>query len=256
MLRPRFVGVANALLRSACPLARRSAFGETRAMGRIAAPDTILSRSAALSWPRSCSTAANAVVQQPHVTPGEFPSVADDTAQSKAADDTAAAGTEAPPEGPLRFTSDMRPAKNTSRKWVKLDELGRAYATGRRKMAVARVWVWPVRGPDELPTVRINKMNLSQFFGGHWEQRFMVLAPLLETGTSDKYSVMATVKGGGTTGQAEAVRLGIATALQGHDASLRPKMKEVGYLKRDPRQRERKKPGQKGARKKFAWVKR
>ena len=57
-------------------------------------------------------------------------------------------------------------------------------------------------------------------------------------------------------GQAEAIRLGIATALQGLDASLRPTLKAAGFLKRDPRQRERKKPGQKGARKKFAWVKR
>ena len=66
----------------------------------------------------------------------------------------------------------------------------------------------------------------------------------------------ATAKGGGITGQAEAVRLGIATALQGLAPELRPAMKQAGFLKRDPRSRERKKPGQAGARKKFAWVKR
>ena len=67
---------------------------------------------------------------------------------------------------------------------------------------------------------------------------------------------MATVKGGGLTGQAEALRLGVATALQGLDGRLRPPLKQAGFLKRDARQVERKKPGQKGARKKFAWVKR
>ena len=156
------------------------------------------------------------------------------------------------PEAPLVFTSDMRPPKDSSRKWVQLDSKGRAYATGRRKTAVARVWVWP----DPKAEVRINKMSLSAFCRGHWEQRFMILAPFFETGTAGKFSVMATVKGGGITGQAQALRLGVATAMQGLDAALRPTMKAAGYLKRDPRQRERMKPGQKGARKKFAWVKR
>ena len=70
------------------------------------------------------------------------------------------------------------------------------------------------------------------------------------------YGVKATVKGGGITGQAEAIRHGIATALQGLDMSLRPVLKKAGFLTRDPRRSERKKPGQAGARKKFAWVKR
>ena len=148
---------------------------------------------------------------------------------------------------PMGMTSDMRPHKDTSRKFVKMDSLGRAYATGRRKKAIARVWVWPIKA-DDTASVRINKMNLSNLFGGHWAQRFMVLAPFFETGTAGKYSVMATVKGGGTTSQAQAVRLGISTALQGLDSRTRPAMKAAGYLKRDPRQRERKKPGQKGVR--------
>ena len=152
-------------------------------------------------------------------------------------------------------TSDMRPPKDTSRKWVTLDPLGRAFAVGRRKKAIARVRVWPVEDKDQA-TVRLNKMSLSSFFGGYWEQRLMVLAPFLETGTAGQYAGRASVKGGGITGQAQAVRGGIATALQGLDARLRPKMKAAGYLKRDPRQRERKKPGRRGARAKFAWVKR
>lgn len=156
---------------------------------------------------------------------------------------------------PVRWTSDMRPPKDSSRKWVKHDAQGRAYATGRRKMAIAQVWVWPVK-EAETPSVRINRKSVSQFFGGHWEHRYTVLAPFFETGTAGKYSVLASVKGGGLSGQAQAVRLGVATALQGLDARLRPKMKAAGFLKRDPRQVERMKPGQAGARKKFAWVKR
>ena len=184
---------------------------------------------------RGCRTAAAAAIaQQPLEEAGAVVEDATDEA-------------DALPQTPLSFTSGMRPRKDTSRKWVKMDSLGRAYATGRRKKAVARVWVWPV-GADETAQVRINKMDLSHLFGGHWEQRFTVLAPFFETGTAGTYSVMATVKGGGTTGQAQAARLGISTALQGLDAGSRPKMKAAGYLKRDPRQRERKKPGQKGVR--------
>jgi small subunit ribosomal protein S9 len=153
------------------------------------------------------------------------------------------------------FTSDMRPPGDTSRKWVKVDELGRAYATGRRKTAVARVWIWPTK-EDKLAEVRINRKSLSSFFGGHWVHRHTVLAPFFETATAGRFSVMATVKGGGISGQAEAVRHGIATAMQGLDASLRPVLKSAGFMTRDARVRERKKPGQKGARKKFAWVKR
>ena len=153
------------------------------------------------------------------------------------------------------FTSDMRPPGDTSRKWVKVDELGRAYATGRRKTAVARVWVWPTK-EDKLAEVRINQKSLSSFFGGHWVHRHTVLAPFFEMATAGRFSVMATVKGGGISGQAEAVRHGIATAMQGLDASLRPVLKSAGFMTRDARVRERKKPGQKGARKKFAWVKR
>ena len=159
------------------------------------------------------------------------------------------------PPPPQRYTSDMRPLGDTSRKWVKVDDLGRAYATGRRKTAVARVWVWPTP-EDELAAVRINKLTLSHFFGGHWQQRHTVLAPFFETNTSGMYSVMATVKGGGVNGQAEAVRHGIATALQGLDGTLRPPLKQAGVMTRDSRARERKKPGQRGARRKFQWVKR
>ena len=100
---------------------------------------------------------------------------------------------------PTRLTADMRPAGDTSRKYIRIDDLGRAYATGRRKTAVARVWVWEV-GDEATASVSVNGMNLSQFLGGHWALRHSVLAPFLETETAGKYSVMATVKGGGLNG--------------------------------------------------------
>ncbi len=158
-------------------------------------------------------------------------------------------------EAVLRFTSDMRPPGDTSRKWVKIDEQGRAYSTGRRKSSSARVWVWET--PDgEDAVVTINRQSVSTFFGGHWHHRHTLLSPFFDTGTAGRFSVLATVQGGGLTGQTEAVRLGIATAMQGLDASLRPHLKQLGYLKRDPRRSERKKPGQKGARARFQFSKR
>ena len=162
---------------------------------------------------------------------------------------------DAEPEFPL-LLSHMRPKGDTSRKYIKLDELGRAYATGRRKTAVARVWVWDAASEGSIPSIKINKKSVADFCGGHWMHRYTILAPFFTTGTAGKYAVMATAKGGGITGQAEAIRLGIATAMQGLDPSLRPILKKAGYLTRDHRRAERKKPGQKGARKKFAWVKR
>ena len=148
-----------------------------------------------------------------------------------------------------------RPAGDTSRKYVSVDHLGRAHAVGRRKRAVARVWVWESEDPDA-PQVTVNGQSVSQFFGGHWDLRYAALSPFFKTQTAGLYSVMSTVRGGGRSGQAEALRLGIATALQGLNFDLRPTLKSAGFLTRDRRQRERKKPGQAGARKKFAWVKR
>eukprot|EP00316_Scyphosphaera_apsteinii_P026174 CAMPEP_0119317420 /NCGR_PEP_ID=MMETSP1333-20130426/43087_1 /TAXON_ID=418940 /ORGANISM="Scyphosphaera apsteinii, Strain RCC1455" /LENGTH=146 /DNA_ID=CAMNT_0007323345 /DNA_START=1 /DNA_END=438 /DNA_ORIENTATION=+ len=146
----------------------------------------------------------------------------------------------------------MRPPGDTSRKYVKVDSDGRAYSTGRRKSSVARVWVWRTP-PDDEAVVTVNGQTISTFFGGHWAQRYTLLAPLFKTNSAGMYSVAAQVNGGGISGQAEAVRLGIATALQGLDISLRPALKQAGFLTRNAKVRERKKPGQAGARKKFAW---
>lgn len=186
---------------------------------------------------------------------------------SQAADaaDAAAAAADAAPPGldpwslasdvPIRLSPDMRPEGDTSRKYVRVDEKGRAYATGRRKTAVARTWVWEV-AEDEAPAITINKMDVSRFFGGHWVHREALMSPFLVTDTAGRFSVMATVKGGGLSGQTEALRLGIATAMQGLDLRFRPALKRVGFLRRDPRRRERLKPGQPGARKQPPWVKR
>lgn len=183
--------------------------------------------------------------------------------------DTRSAGEELPPEHepfaeaspvedddrPIRLTPEMRPPGDTSRKYVKVDEQGRAYAIGRRKTASARVWLWPVA--EEQPAeVRINGMDISRWFGGHWDFRAVLLTPFFVTDTAGKFNVKAHVKGGGLSGQAEAVRLAIATAMQGLDMRYRPALKTAGLLKVDHRRVERLKPGQPGARKKNAWVKR
>ncbi|KAL1515451.1 hypothetical protein AB1Y20_002076 [Prymnesium parvum] len=166
----------------------------------------------------------------------------------------AAEGEEALPTGPRRGPRpEDRPRGDTSRKYVYVDEKGRAYSTGGRKTASASVWVWET---EEVPTITVNDMNLSDWLRGHWAYRLVVMQPFLHTNTVGKYSVKAYVKGGGLSGQAEAVRHGIATAMQGLNFDLRPTLKAAGFLTRDPRRRERKKPGQTGARKKWAWVKR
>ena len=154
----------------------------------------------------------------------------------------------------MRLSPEMRPANDSSRKYVRVDEAGRAYATGGRKKASAQVWVWPCA--DGESKIIVNGMSLAGFLGGHWERRLDVMSPFTETGTVGLFSVNAVVRGGGPGGQAGAVRHGIATAMQGLDFMLRPTLRSAGFLTRDPRRRERKKPGQKGARAKFAWVKR
>ncbi len=124
------------------------------------------------------------------------------------------------------------------------------YGTGRRKNAIARVWVKPGNG-----NVTINNRELAEYFGKATLE-MIVRQPLVLTSTSDKYDVVATVKGGGTTGQAGAVRHGIARALVQADAELRPALKSAGYMTRDPRMKERRKYGLKKARKASQFSKR
>ncbi len=122
--------------------------------------------------------------------------------------------------------------------------------TGRRKTAVARVFLRPGTG-----SIKINQRELNHYFANE-TSRAVVKQPLLATEMADKFDVFITTNGGGMIGQAGAIRLGIARALCEFNAELRGKLKQLGYLTRDPRAHERKKYGQKGARKRFQFSKR
>ena len=116
------------------------------------------------------------------------------------------------------------------------------YGTGRRKKSVARVYLEPGKG-----TITINKRPIDEYFGLE-TLKVIVRQPLEAVNALDKYDVTVTVHGGGFTGQAGAIRHGIARALLQADGDCRPELKKEGYLTRDPRMKERKKYGLKGAR--------
>ncbi|HIW47963.1 MAG TPA: 30S ribosomal protein S9 [Firmicutes bacterium] len=120
--------------------------------------------------------------------------------------------------------------------------IARYYGTGRRKSSVARVYLVPGNG-----TITINKKDIDEYFGLD-TLKLIVRQPLEATETSAKFDVLVNVKGGGFTGQAGAIRHGIARALLEADADYRPVLKKAGYLTRDPRMKERKKYGLKAAR--------
>ena len=131
-----------------------------------------------------------------------------------------------------------------------MPEKSSTYATGRRKHAVARVWLQPGNGK-----VEINQRSLEQYFGR--ETSRMVFRQALElTETTDRFDVFCNVSGGGLSGQADAIRHGISRALIKIDPALRPPLKKAGYLTRDARAKERKKYGQRGARARFQFSKR
>ncbi|MCD8300873.1 MAG: 30S ribosomal protein S9 [Clostridiales bacterium] len=118
----------------------------------------------------------------------------------------------------------------------------RFYGTGRRKKSVARVYLSPGTGK-----ITINKRDIDDYFGFE-TLKIIVRQPFAATGTENRFDVMVNVKGGGYTGQAGAIRHGIARALLEVDADYRPALKKAGYLTRDPRMKERKKYGLKAAR--------
>ena len=124
------------------------------------------------------------------------------------------------------------------------------YGTGKRKSSTARVRLLPGTGQ-----VTVNKRDLSIFFKSE-TQRTVIRYPLAVTDNLGKFDIRAIVNGGGTSGQAGAIRLGIAKALLQFNSELRPKLKRAGLLSRDSRIKERKKYGQKGARKRFQFSKR
>ncbi len=129
-------------------------------------------------------------------------------------------------------------------------EKERIQATGRRKRAVARVTLLTGGGK-----VTINERTIEDFFPIK-ALRICILQPLMTTDSLKKYDVCAKVNGGGIAGQAQAVRHGIARALLKVNDGFRSNLKSAGFLRRDPRMKERKKYGQKGARARFQWTKR
>lgn len=130
------------------------------------------------------------------------------------------------------------------------DELGRSYATGKRKDAVARVWIKPGSGK-----VSVNGKELNTYFARPVLQ-MLLRQPFDVAGVADQFDVQATVKGGGLSGQAGAVRHGISKALQLYDPTLRAPLKAAGFLTRDSRVVERKKYGRRKARRSFQFSKR
>ena len=124
-------------------------------------------------------------------------------------------------------------------------------ATGRRKSSVARVTLIPGNGK-----IRVNKRPFEEYFNRATD-RITILEPLKLTNLEGKFDIEAKITGGGSTGQAGAFRLGLSRALVILDTeSNKSVLKKADFLRRDPRMKERKKPGQKGARRKFQWVKR
>ena len=116
------------------------------------------------------------------------------------------------------------------------------YGTGRRKSSVARVRVYPGTGK-----ITINDRDINDYFGLE-TLKLIVRQPLALTGTTEKFDIVVRVAGGGVTGQAGAIRHGLSRALLQFDENLRPALKKAGFLTRDPRMKERKKYGLKGAR--------
>ncbi len=124
------------------------------------------------------------------------------------------------------------------------------YGTGRRKTAVARVYLRPGSGE-----ITVNKRSFDDFFPNRL-LKMVIRQPLLMTETQEKFDILVNVKGGGSSGQAGAIRHGISRALLEYNGEFRPKLKASSFLTRDARKVERKKPGQPKARKRFQFSKR
>ncbi len=123
--------------------------------------------------------------------------------------------------------------------------------TGRRKTAVARVRLFPGSGD-----IVVNGRTVTEFFGGRQLLHSIIRSPLELTGMADAFNVLIKVRGGGDSGQAQAVRHGIARALVDADETLRPALRQAGFMTRDPRAKERKTPGFRRARKQKQFTKR
>jgi small subunit ribosomal protein S9 len=147
--------------------------------------------------------------------------------------------------------SALKPAAPEAPKYVqKLDKQGRAYATGKRKNAVARVWVKPGSG-----RITVNTRPVEVFFARP-VLRMLIEQPLVAANRKGQYDIVCSVSGGGLSGQAGAVRHGISKALTYYEPELRGTLKRGGFLTRDPRVVERKKYGRAKARRSFQFSKR
>ena len=124
------------------------------------------------------------------------------------------------------------------------------YSTGRRKQAVARVWMMPGSGK-----ILINRRDIDDYFG-RATSKMILRQPLELTETINRYDIYVNVAGGGLSGQADAIQHGITRSLMKINASFRPALKKAGFVTRDPRIKERKKYGQRGARARFQFSKR
>ncbi len=130
------------------------------------------------------------------------------------------------------------------------DEFGRSYATGKRKNAIARVWIKPGTGK-----IQVNGLDSAAYFARP-VLRMIINQPFIISDRADQFDVYCTVVGGGLSGQAGAVRHGISTALTLYEPTLRPNLKHAGLLTRDARVVERKKYGRRKARRGMQWAKR
>jgi small subunit ribosomal protein S9 len=151
----------------------------------------------------------------------------------------------------LEDLASLKPAAPDAPTYVqKLDAQGRAYATGKRKNAVARVWIKPGAGK-----IVVNTKAVEVFFARP-VLRMLIQQPLVATNRNGQFDVICTVSGGGLSGQAGAVRHGLAKALTHYEPELRAALKRAGFLTRDPRVVERKKYGRAKARRSFQFSKR
>ncbi len=131
-----------------------------------------------------------------------------------------------------------------------MDNVTKFISVGRRKEAIARVQLLPGSG-----VITVNKRPFDVYFIRETD-RILAKQPLVVLGVSTKYDIVANIRGGGLTGQAGALRHGISRALVQSDPDTKELLRRQGFLTRDPRMKERKKAGQKGARKRFQWTKR
>ena len=186
-----------------------------------------------------------ALTSQAAPEPAPAPAPAAD--EAVAAEDSAAVAATPAEEAPV---STQGPQIEAVLREQQLDKFGRAYATGRRKDAVARVWLKPGSGKIE-----VNGRDQTVYFARP-TQRLVINQPFGMTDRVGQYDVICTVKGGGLSGQAGAVLHGIAQALSRYEPMLRTTVKRAGFLTRDPRVVERKKYGRAKARRSFQFSKR